>query len=319
MRKILVLSTIIGLMIVSFTASAAEPVNCSVDAVNRQIDSWYNEFLGARSEVDKLASMQAASDFTGHVETLLDVCGLVLGVDGELNADQTGIGTLDEPYIVQAAATVDFATIRVMGEMRPADDLLIEENVFPANVPADKHFFITFIEFTCGTSAPGGCAMTEDAFRLVGDMGIIYEPSKLQYSAYLPETRNVIGGGQRTGGIPFMVNQADTNFRLIYYPQANAGTAFAEDFAYFHAQGTQDTMEVFSRNPELLVRKGPGSDYTAIGAFRRGQRATATGRSPDGQWIRVDTPEVSGWVSIDYVRSDDDIGNLTIVEFEADA
>ena len=67
-------------------------------------------------------------------------------------------------------------------------------------------------------------------------------------------------------------------------------------------------------NPELLVRQGPGSDYTPIGAFRRGQRAIATGRSTDGQWIRVDAPEVSGWVAAAYVTSHDDIGNLTVVD-----
>jgi len=319
MRSISILLTIIVLSFLSFTVTAAEPVDCSADSVNRQIDSWYNDFLSSRSEVDKQASMQAASAFTDHVNTLLDVCGLVLGDNGELNAAQTGAGTFDDPYLARAEATVDVATLRVMGELRPADDLLTEEKVLPANVPSDMEFFITFLEFNCSVATPNGCPMDEDTFRLVGDMGIIYEPAKLQYSAYLPESRNVIGGGQRTGGIPFMVKKADTNFRLIYYPKGNADTAFSEDFAYFHAQGTQDTMEVYSSNPELLVRKGPGSNYTAIGAFRRGQRAVATGRSTDGQWIRIDAPEVSGWVSAQYVTSHEDIGNLTVVEFDAGA
>jgi hypothetical protein len=316
MRNILAVSTIIILAMVSFSAAASEPVDCSAFAVNRQIDSWYNQFLGTRSEIDPQASMKAASDFSTNVEGLLDICGLVIGEGGELDSAQTGIGTVDSPFVVRANATMDFVSIRVTGSMRPADDLLIEEGAFPANIPTDMHFFITFLEFNCGTAAPGGCFMDQDSFRLIGDMGILYEPAVLPYSAYLPESRHVIGGGQRTGGIPFMVNQADTNFRLVYYPNGDADTAFTEQFFYLHAQGTQDTMEVYSSNPELLVRRGPGSDYTAIGAFRRGQTAIATGRSTDGQWIRVDTPEFSGWVSASYVTSHDDIGNLTVVKFE---
>jgi hypothetical protein len=316
MRVISVSLTMIMLTMFSFTANATAPVDCNADSLNRQIDSLYNEFLGARSEVDLQDSIEAASEFTAQVEQLLDLCGLSLGEDSNINSEQTGLGTEDEPYVVRAAGVADFVSIRVTDDIRPADDILIEESVFPANVPEDMEFFITFLEFNCGTSASDACFMDEDAFRLIGDMGIIYEPAKLRYSAYLPESRKINGGGQRTGAIPFMVNVEDKNFRLVYYPNADAKTGASGEVFYFHAQGTQDTMEVFSKNPELLVRKGPGSDYTAIGAFRRGQTGIATGRSTDGQWIFVNTPEVSGWVSADYVRSDDDIGNLTVLEFD---
>jgi hypothetical protein len=316
MRKISIISMLLLLAFVNFPAVASEPVDCSALAVNRQVDSWYNQFLASRSEVDYQTSMSAAADFTSNVESLLDTCGLVLGEDGEVNSEQTGVGTVDDPFIVRSAATVDFVTIRIISEQRPADELLLDEGIMPANIGDDMEFFITYLEFNCATSAPGGCSMDEDSFRLVGDMGILYQATVAQYSAYLPESRNVIGGGQRIGGIPFMVNKADTNFRLVYYPNGDANTVFTENFAYFHAQGTQDTMEIFSSNPELLVRRGPGSEYIAIGAFRRGQTAVATGRSTDGQWIRLDAPEVSGWVSAAFVTSREDIGNLTVVKID---
>lgn len=314
MRKILVVSMIVILALVSFPTAASEPVDCSALSVNRQIDSWYNEFIGSRSEVDHQTSMNAAATFTESVASLLDTCGLVVGEGGEINSEQTGIGAFDDPFIALADGTFAFATIRVTGEQRPADALFLDEGILPANVSDDMEFFITYLEINCAPSAPGGCFIDDDSFRLIGDMGILYEPTVAQYSLYLPESRSIFGGAQRIGGIPFMVNKADTNFRLVYYPNGDADSPIAQEFAYYHAQGTQDTMEIFSTNPELLVREGPGSEFTAIGAFRRGQTAIATGRSTDGLWIRVDAPEVSGWVSATYVTSRDDIGNLSVVD-----
>lgn len=65
---------------------------------------------------------------------------------------------------------------------------------------------------------------------------------------------------------------------------------------------------------QINVRSGPGTDYALIGALLAGQKASAVGRSPGGDWIEIVYPAGSAsraWVYAYLVTLS---GSLPIVE-----
>lgn len=314
MRKIMIfIMLMMGIMVLPTTAQS-ENFDCSTNGVNFQIDVWYNEYIGSRGEFETDQALEAAAEFAANVQELTEACGFVATTTEAVDAEQTGIGTEDEPFVVLAPAVIGDTTITITNDIRPANQTLVDAGVNDAsNVTEPDELFLVFLQVDCRQGSSGGCNISDRAFRLIGDLGRVYEPTLDQYNLYLPGSVPIVGGSSRTGGIPFRIDSADTNLRLIYYPDANPLEVNAEAY-YLIAQGTADSFEITSTTAELLIRNRPSSGGAPLGAFRTGQVGIASGRTADGSWIFVEAPEGTGWVSADFVDSEMDLESLPVLE-----
>lgn len=298
MRRILFLS-ILMLLLISTASSLMAQDECSSFALNRQIDSWYQEFLGSRSEVDTQETMVAAAQLQNRIDTLLESCGLILDNPLE-SAEQTGMGTLDSPFDIGASATIGDVEIKVTHDIWPADEILVNDGVLPANQPDNTHYIIVYIEFSCARNAQdGGCNLTADTLRLVGDMGEVYLPAIARISDYVIETRDVPAGRQRSGGIPFLVDSDDTGLLLLYYA---SGDPEDEEVAYFYGQAAPTSIQVTSNVQSVAVRLVPSTISGPIGSFNDDEVGLAVAISEDGEWIFIETSRIEGWVPLDKLN-----------------
>lgn len=320
MRKLsLLLFLILSVSILSpVLAQDGEEFDCTTPGINRQVDMWYNNYLGARGEFEVSQALEAAQDLADSIANLTETCGFVADAGPEEEVPQTGLGTLDDPFIIQAPGVVGDATIDVTEGVRPADDLLIEAGINGVeNISAEEEYFVVYLTLSCRLGSTGGCQRGDDAFRVVGDMGIFYEPTLDQYDLYLPGSVPINGGSQRAGAIPFLVDKDDTSLRLVYFPNGNALDTNAD--AYFYdAQGRANSFEVRSTTAELIVRNAPRSNGAPVGVLRSSQVGIANGRTEDGAWISIEAPEGTGWVSADFLTSDSDLESLSVIRQEAD-
>jgi hypothetical protein len=85
----------------------------------------------------------------------------------------------------------------------------------------------------------------------------------------------------------------------------------------------QQDPTITPQGPQILVpeqvnvRLGPSIDYELVGVLISGQRATALGRSPGGDWIQIEYPGVPGntaWVYAPFVTLESSQRLLPIVE-----
>lgn len=90
-----------------------------------------------------------------------------------------------------------------------------------------------------------------------------------------------------------------------------------------NAAPLQQDPTVTPQGPQILVpeqvnvRLGPSIEYELVGVLISGQRATALGRSPGGEWIQIEYPGVPGntaWVYAPFVTLETGQRLLPIVE-----
>jgi Tol biopolymer transport system component len=62
----------------------------------------------------------------------------------------------------------------------------------------------------------------------------------------------------------------------------------------------------------LNVRRAPGVDQTVIGSLSAGSAITVTGRSAEGQWLRIGWAGGEGWVATPYVSLSGDATSLPV-------
>lgn len=299
-------------------AQDGEQFDCTTPGINRQVDMWYNEYLGARGEFEVSQALEAAQALSDNVADLTETCGFIASAGPEEEIPQTGLGTLDDPFIIQAAGVVGDTTIDISEGLRPADDVLIEAGINGVeNISPDQEYFVVYLTLSCRLGATSACERGDDAFRVVGDMGVLYEPTLDQYDLYLPGSVPINGGSQRAGAIPFLIDRDDTTLRLVYFPDGNALATNAQA-SYFDAQGRANSFEVRSTTAELIVRNAPRSNGSPIGVLRSGQIGIANGRTEDGAWVSIEAPEGTGWVSAQFLTSDSDLESLSVIRQEAD-
>jgi hypothetical protein len=90
-----------------------------------------------------------------------------------------------------------------------------------------------------------------------------------------------------------------------------------------YAAPSQQDPTVTPQGPQILVpeqvnvRLGPSIEYELVGVLISGQRATALGRSPGGEWIQIEYPGVTGnvaWVYAPFVTLETSQRLLPIIE-----
>lgn len=64
----------------------------------------------------------------------------------------------------------------------------------------------------------------------------------------------------------------------------------------------------------LNVRWGPSLEYEYAGALYKGDKVIILGRTPEGSWLQIETPEIrSGWVVAKFIESSKDFNVLPIL------
>lgn len=288
--------------------------DCSPLEVNRQIDTWYNNYLGQRGEVDAQEALGAANEFSTNIEGLVTACGLVEAAGEEAVIEQTGLGTFESPYVVGAPAVAGDSTVTITEVLRPADEVLDEDGALLTLPPAGQEYIIVYMDITCASFSAAGCYISLDSFRLKGSLGVVYYAMVEGYSEYLPEGSPMVGGSTRSGGVPFLINSNDSNLLLSYYPEGNASEPTA-DPAYFLAQeGELTGVEVSAMVDALPIRVAPDATSTAVGELALGGTAIAIARNVDGTWIKIQTPTAAGWVGIETIQTLGDLMSLPVSE-----
>lgn len=314
---------VLGMMLTPIQAQ--EDFDCTAGGINRQVDTWYNDFLADRSEVEADTSLEAAALLQSQLDDLLTACEFAAEEAGEaIDVEQTGDGAQGNPFVVQAPGTVGDTTLTITLDVRPASDLLSDAGVTGvSSPPVGQEYVVIFVTAQCSQASAGGCVISDDAFRLVSDGGdgISYAPSVDQFDEYFPTSRTMIAGTERTGGIPFLIGENDVDLRLVYYPEGDALQPDAQGF-YFSAQGTTQGIAVTTTTSELIIRNRPNSGAAPVGVLRSAQTGDAIGRTEDGTWIYVVAPEGDGWASAEFLTGESDLASLQILAedfvYEAD-
>ena len=269
MRKIAGL--VIALLLLLMSSSillADDDDDCAPINVAREIDAAYNTFLINRSTMDTEQMMQTADDFSITVQGILANCGSVAASDDpHFIGHIAGNGTFESPYgFGQAGEALNGVTIRPINIIRPADDIVQEDE------PANHEWAIVSVEAACPITQNGDCAVTYNNFRLMGESGELYDSVfALQYADQLDA--NIPAGRSREGGIAFIVPNAEANLRLVYYPEPYAFWP-DQDVTYYRAQ---PSVEV-TATARLIIRNGPGTVFAPLDALqpdnpRRSNRA----------------------------------------------
>ncbi len=287
--------------------------DCTTVGINRQVDAWYNEYLGERGEFETEQAIGAAQELADNLENLAAACSVEMNAEPEEVVPQTGLGTIDAPYIIQAPGVVGDTTIDITQSILPANDFLLEAEVSGADIVLDgEEYFLVSLTVTCRDGAKNGCLIGDNAFRVIGDMGTLYAPALSQIDDYFPGPVPMIGGRERSGVIPFSVNADDTSLRLVYFPNGDGHEDNSLAY-YFNAQGSANAFDVSPTTSELIIRNAPVNG-SPIGVLRGGQTAQADGRNADGTWIHVIAPEATGWVSADFIESESNLDSLSVLD-----
>ncbi|MGJ3238808.1 MAG: hypothetical protein ACFE0Q_08900 [Anaerolineae bacterium] len=292
----------------------ARTFDCAVNAVNLQMDTWYNEYIASRGEVDAEEALASARTFADNIAELTAFCTTEAEADGdEETIEQTGIGTIDAPFVIGAPGIVGDTTIDITRSILPANEFLEEQGItiVPATIEG-REYFLVEVTVTCREGSTIGCRITPDSFRVIGDLGELYLPTLSEYDDYLPAPGTMLGGSERSGALPFLVDQADTSLRLVYFPNGDALETNTLAY-YYDAQGTANSFEVTTTTRELIIRNAPVNG-APVGVLRSSQVATAIGRNVDSTWIRIEAPEGSGWVSADFIDTESDLESLSVID-----
>src|SRR3989337_1511971 len=67
---------------------------------------------------------------------------------------------------------------------------------------------------------------------------------------------------------------------------------------------------------ELNVRQGPGKTFKSLMKLPKDTMLTVVGRNADSSWLQIQIPETTdlGWISMDFVNVQDDVGSLSVAE-----
>lgn len=78
------------------------------------------------------------------------------------------------------------------------------------------------------------------------------------------------------------------------------------------ATATPEMARLVINNPTLNVRSGPGTNFSAIGQARSGERYDVTGKNAAGAWYQINFNGQTGWVAGEYVIVEGDASAIQV-------
>lgn len=273
--------------------------DCSTDGISKRVDQLVNEYQATRKEAkDTKAALDEIKNLEADLANLRDECSKT---QGATNTDP-GDGSQDTPYAFGIAGdSFNDYSLQITGFIRPADRIIQNENMFNDRPEKDEVYIILNLELVCDRDATSACEAQQYNFKLLGDMGIIYETPMVVYDKKIDV--NVVKGTKAKGDLVFKVKKDDTNLRLLF-----TSNMFSDEYVYYYAQPSTANGIQISSTSAVNIRSGAGKNFEVSSSLPANTPAVAFGRNSDGTWLQIQ----EGWVFSDLVKVDGDIESLPV-------
>ncbi|MBI1280544.1 MAG: SH3 domain-containing protein [Anaerolineaceae bacterium] len=297
------LMAMLCLFIVAISASpilAQDTSNCDSKSINQRADQLIGVYRVSRATAtDPKDSLEEIKILEKGLADLRETCSKAQSTSADTNP---GDGSQDSPYAFGVAGdTFNDFSIQITGFLRPADRIIRNQNMFNDRPENDEVYIILNLELACAKNAKGTCEAAQFNFRLLGDMGIIYEAPYIVYDKMI--NIKVVKGTKAKGDIVFKVKKDDTNLRLLYFDNL-----FDENYVYYYAEPSTAGGIQISSTSAVNVRSGAGKNFDVVGSLPANTPTTAFGRNSDGTWLQIQ----EGWVFSDLVKVDGEIESLPV-------
>jgi hypothetical protein len=261
--------------------------------------SAYNE---AQANVsDNASALSQLQTMQKALQDLNDLCANV-AVPGKPGEESIGSGTIADPYAFGVAGdTGEGASLRVVGYIRPADNLIRNANMFNDRPGEGEEYIILTVELVCNNDNPDRCESNYLDFELTGNSGTIYSHPFVVYDNEFDV--GVFAGGSGQGDLVFLIRQNDTNLKLLY--RANM---FSNDVVAYEAEPSLSTGVQITATSNVNVRNGPSTNAAVVGNLPASQAVIAFGRNSNGTWLQIP----NGWVFAELVTAAGDIQTLPV-------
>jgi hypothetical protein len=274
--------------------------SCGAEALYAQINQFLTDYEASQSEEGTsegaLESTIALRDSIGSV---VDRCANLAAPE----QPTVGDGSLNNPFAFGTFGDTGYGfSLRVSGLIRPADSIIRNANRFNDRPDTAQAYVILNVDVRCDQNNTGRCEASTYDFELVGDSGTIYSNPSVVYDDELEA--ELFGGGEASGGLPFLIRSDETNLRLLYRPNR-----FDDDMVAFAAEpSTESGIEIMATS-SVNIRSNPGTQFGVVGTLPASTPAIAFGRNQDGTWLQTST----GWVFAELVAASGDIQSLPVI------
>lgn len=272
---------------------------CSPGDIGTRVSSAFNEYDTAQADAaDMDEALDALDALQRKLNTIQDLCANIAS-DG---SESEGTGTMQDPYRFGTAGdTGDGFSVQVTGYIRPADQIIRNENMFNDRPGSGEVYVILDLVVECNRDFTGRCETNYFDYELVGDLGIIYGFASVVYDEKIDV--GLFAGGTATGSVPFLIRADDTNLKLLY--RANR---YNDEYVVYEATPSLANAVEVTASTSLNVRSGPGTNYSVAGNLPAGEPTMAFGRNSDGTWLQISV----GWVFAELVSVNGDIDRLPV-------
>ncbi|MBZ0301397.1 MAG: SH3 domain-containing protein [Anaerolineae bacterium] len=300
MNRITLIVCILFFGIFADVAAAQEDSEiCSPDDISARVDRAIANYQEIRVDAPDMGS---ALD---EVDTLARALANVQDLCANIASDQpasAGSGTIQDPFTFGTVGdTGEGFSIQLTGFIRPADQVIRNENRFNDRPGDGEVYVIVEVTVQCDKNFDGRCETNYFDFEMTGDKGTIYEPASVVYENKLDI--GLFAGGTGTGGLPFLIRAGDTNLKLLY--RANR---YDDEYIAFEATPSLANGVEVTASASVNVRSGPGTNFSVAGNLPAGEASVAFGRNADGTWLQIQT----GWVFTELVTTSGDVEKLPL-------
>ena len=189
-----------------------------VSRIARDMQQFNNTIsAGQQSVAQQLATINAVTSTPGPSPTITDT---PVPSDTPMPS-QTPLpsatptpdyGSRNTPYPLGQIGTIRDGQFRVNSLARNATAAIEQMNRFNPDPAAGEEWVIVSITFQCGLAADDACHTSLMQIEMVGDLGSVYS-----WDFAVLDDRfegDVLGGGQRTGNLAFIIKQQDTRLMI---------------------------------------------------------------------------------------------------------
>jgi hypothetical protein len=284
-----------------FAQDAGQPEKCSPADIQRRVDSVVETFHASPQGTQE-ESLAATKSLKDSLQAIITDCAMTTPASDQATPENPGQGTLTDPYRFGVAVdTGEGFTLKVTRYIRPADQIIANENMFNDRPEQGEVYIIIGLELTCIAQSNQRCESNYLYYELTGDQGIIYEHSFVVYEDEFDVS--VFGGAGGTGDLVFLVRADDTNLRLMFQPGL-----FDDEVIFFEAEPSADSGIQIQADGSINVRSGPSTNASVVGSMTPGVPVIAFGRNGDGTWLQI----AQGWVFAELITTEGDIQALPI-------
>lgn len=122
--------------------------------------------------------------------------------------------------------TLGSVTVSVGEVIRPATEIVMDANPFNTEPEEGQEYIFVEVITTCEEGQDDTCEIIGFEFSLIGSSGVVYEPEIFVAGVEgLYEGGEFFGGATRSGYMPFLIEQTETDL-ILKYEELFGGDAY---------------------------------------------------------------------------------------------